>query len=46
VHILELTCEQQTYKKAALFVSDIAAVQTYNKSSTQATGRAAGFATA
>jgi hypothetical protein len=45
-HILELTCEQQTDKKAAVFISDIAAVQTYNKSSTPATGRAAGFATA
>jgi hypothetical protein len=45
-HLLELTCEQQTDKKAAVFVSDVAAVQTYNKSSTPATGRAAGFATA
>ncbi len=45
-HLLELTCEQQTDKKAAVFVSDIAAVQTYNKSSTPATGRAAGFAAA
>ncbi len=43
-HVLELTCEQQTDKKAAVFVSDVAAVQTYNKSSTPATGRAAGFA--
>jgi hypothetical protein len=45
-HLLELTCEQQTDKKVAVFVSDVAAVQTYNKSGTPSTGRAAGFAMA
>jgi hypothetical protein len=45
-HLLELTCEQQTEKKSAVWVSDVAAVQTYNKSSAPASGRAPGFAAA
>jgi hypothetical protein len=45
-HLIELTCEQQTEKKSAVWVSDVAAVQTYSKSGAPASGRATGFASA
>jgi hypothetical protein len=45
-HLIELTCEQQTEKKSAVWASDVAAVQTYSKSGAPASGRAAGFASA
>jgi len=41
--LLELTCDRQPDKKIAVFVDNLAAVQIYEKSSANASGRAAGF---
>ncbi len=42
--VLELTCEQQTEKKVALMMSEIAAVQMFEKSGTAtSSGRPPGF---
>jgi hypothetical protein len=42
--MLELTCEQQEGKKVAVMVSELAAVQIYEKSSsTSSSGKAPGF---
>jgi hypothetical protein len=42
--LLEFTCERQSDKKIAFFVSQVVGVQTYEKSGTPAAGKAAGFA--
>ena len=42
--ILELTCDQQEGKKISVLVSELAAVQVYEKSGgTSSSGKAAGF---
>jgi hypothetical protein len=41
---LELSCEQQTEKKAVVWTGDITATQTYSKSGAPTGGRATGFA--
>ena len=42
--VLELTCEHQPEKKLALLTSEIAAVQTYEKSGASTGGKRPGFA--
>ena len=42
--VLELSCEHQTEKKLALLTSEIAAVQTYEKSGATTGGKRPGFA--
>lgn len=42
--VLELTCEHQPEKKLALLTSEIAAVQTYEKSGATSGGKRPGFA--
>ena len=42
--VLELNCEHQTEKKLALLTSEIAAVQTYEKSGATTGGKRPGFA--
>lgn len=41
--LLELTCDRQPDKKVAVFADSLAAVQIYEKSSANASGRPAGF---
>jgi hypothetical protein len=41
---MELTCEQQTEKKAVVWTGDVTAAQTYSKSGAPASGRPTGFA--
>ncbi|MBW4443937.1 MAG: hypothetical protein KME10_22465 [Plectolyngbya sp. WJT66-NPBG17] len=41
--LLELTCDRQPDKKIAVFADNLAALQVYEKSSANASGRPAGF---